>query len=55
MAVMRAIGSPTPPQGQLPNVATAPPPPVIPTWLLGVGVLVLASVTLRPALKRTGG
>ena len=44
--------APTPPQGQLPNVATAPPPPVIAALDAWRRVLVLAAGTLRQALKR---
>ena len=41
----------TPPQGQLPNVVT-PPPPSMPVWVLGVAVLALSVVTLRQAFNR---
>ena len=43
--------TPVPPQGQLPNVATEPPP-AVPVWILGVAVLALSAVTLRQAINR---
>jgi hypothetical protein len=42
----------TPPEVELPNVAAAPPSPVLPLWVVGVAVLALAAVILRLTLKR---
>ncbi len=43
--------TPAPSQGQLPNVATEPPP-APPLWILGVAVIALSIVTLRQATNR---